>query len=227
MSGETVFIASLTTRKRHEPRKSYLFQIRLNPPDPPNPRSKKACAGIQHPMDIRAALAAEHSKKQTMKIVKYISADPARFKELMKVFLSDEYRPVQRASWSVNCCVENHSELVLPYFPKLLSILERDDVHTGAHRNILRMFQFVEIPSRHRGRLYDICTRFLDDLSRPVGVRVFALTVAAQIADGEDSLINELTVLADKSIPHSTVALRVRARRVLGDKRRTRMTKST
>ena len=178
-------------------------------------------------MNIRAALAAEHSKRQTMKIVKYVGADPLRFKELMKVFLSDEYRPVQRASWSVNCCVENHPKLALPYFPKLLAILERDDVHTGAHRNILRMFQFVDIPPRHRGRLYDICTRFLDDLSRPVGVRVFALTVAAKIADGEESLINELKVLANKSIPHSTIALRVRARRVLSDKRRTQTAKST
>ena len=178
-------------------------------------------------MNIREALAAEHSKRQTMKIVNYIGDDPQRFKELMKVFLSDEYRPVQRASWSVNCCVENHPNLALPYFPKLLTILERDDVHTGAHRNILRMFQFVDIPTRHRGRLYDICAQFLDDLSRPVAVRVFALTVAAKIADGEESLINELKALAEKSIPHSTIAFRVRARRILGDKRRTRTGKLT
>ena len=178
-------------------------------------------------MNIREALAVEHSKKQTMKIVKYVGDDPLRFKELMKVFLSDEYRPVQRASWSVNCCVENHPKLALPYFPKLLAILERDDVHTGAHRNILRMFQFVDIPPRHRGRLYDICTNFLDDLGQPVGVRVFALTVAAKIAGKEESLIYELKVLADKSIPHSTIALRVRARRVLEDKRRTGIVKST
>jgi hypothetical protein len=178
-------------------------------------------------VNIRAALSAEHSKRQTMKIVEYIGDDPVRFKELMKVFLSDEYRPVQRASWSVNCCVENHPKLALPYFSKLLSILERDDVHTGAHRNILRMFQFVDVPPRHRGRLYDICTRFLDDVGRPVAVRVFALTVAARIADGEGALINELKVLADKNIPHSTIALKVRARRVLSDKQRTRSAKST
>ena len=178
-------------------------------------------------MNIRAALAAEHSKRQTIKIVEYVGSDSVKFKELMKVFLSDEYRPVQRASWSVNCCVEAHPKLALPYFAKLLSILESDDVHTGAHRNILRMFQFVDIPSRHRGRLYDVCARFLDDLSRPVAVRVFALTVAAKIADREEALINELKVLADKSIPHSTIALRVRALRVLEDKRRTRTAKST
>jgi hypothetical protein len=167
-------------------------------------------------MNIREALAAEHSKRQTLKIVKYIGQDPLRFKELMTVFLSDEYRPVQRASWAVNCCVEKYPELAAPYFSKLIGILKRDDVHSGAHRNILRMFQFVDIPKRYSGRAYDICTRFLDDASRPVAVRVFALSVAAKIANGEQSLLDELKLLAGKHIPHATVALKTRARRVLG-----------
>jgi hypothetical protein len=167
-------------------------------------------------MNIREALAAEHSKRQTLAIVKYVGKDPVRFKELMKVFLAGEYRPVQRASWSVNYCVEKHPELAAPYFSKLIGILERDDVHTGVHRNILRMFQFLDIPKRYRGKLYDICTRFLDDPSRPVAVRVFALSVAAKIAGGEQTLLNELRLLAQKHLPHTTVAFRVRARRVLG-----------
>jgi hypothetical protein len=173
-------------------------------------------------MNIREALAAEHSKRQTERIVKYVGDDPMRFKDLMEVFLSDEYRPVQRASWAVNCCVEKHPELVAPYFSKLIKILERDDVHTGAHRNILRMFQFVEIPRRWSGKLYDMCAQFLDDADRPVGVRVFALSVAAKIADGEPALITELAAIAEKQIPHTTVALRARARKVLGPNARRR-----
>lgn len=168
-------------------------------------------------MNIRDALAAEHSKRQTLEIVKYVGNDPKRFRELMNVFLSDEYRPVQRSSWSVNCCVEKHPELAMPYFSKLLALLERDDVHTGAHRNILRMFQFVDIPLRHRGRLYDICTGFLNDIARPIAVRVFALAVAARIAGGQEALVNELRLLIDKHAAHSSAGLRARARRVLGE----------
>jgi hypothetical protein len=48
-------------------------------------------------MDIREALTAEHSKLQTMAIVSYIDSDPARFRELMDIFLGDEYRLTQRA----------------------------------------------------------------------------------------------------------------------------------
>ena len=167
-------------------------------------------------MNIRAAIDAEHSKRQTLAIVRYVGDDPQRFKELMSVFFSNDYRPVQRSSWAVNCCVEKHPELARPYFPKLIKLLERDDVHTGAHRNILRMFQFVDVPKRYRGKVYDLCTSFLDDPSRPVAVRVFALAVAAKIADGREALVNELRLLAEKHVPHTTVALRARARRVLG-----------
>jgi len=57
-------------------------------------------------MDIREALLAEHSKRQTMKIVRYINGDPARFAELMKLFLGDTYRLSQRAAWAVNYCAD-------------------------------------------------------------------------------------------------------------------------
>lgn len=170
---------------------------------------------IADSMDIRAALAAEHSKQLTMKIVDYVGDDPKRFAELMRVFLSDEYRPVQRASWSVNYCVQKNPQLVKPYFSKLIALLERDDVHAGAHRNTLRMLQFVEVPRRWRGKLYDICVDFLDDPGRPIAVRVFALEVAARIAAGEKALVHELRLLVDKHLPHATAALKARARMVL------------
>ena len=44
-------------------------------------------------MNIREALAAEHSKRQTNAIVKYVAENPKRFAELMKVSLSNEYAP--------------------------------------------------------------------------------------------------------------------------------------
>ena len=179
-------------------------------------------------MDLREALAAEHSKRRTLEIVSYVGDDPERFKELIGIFLSNDYRAVQRSSWAVGYCVEAHPHLIRPYFPKLLAVLLRDDVHTAAHRNIFRMFQFVDIPPRYRGKLYDICTRVLDDLNQPVAVQAFALTVAAKIAAGEQTLLNELKLLVEKSIPHSTVALYARAKHVLpGLKPRTCVSKGS
>jgi len=167
-------------------------------------------------MNIREALLAEHSKRQTMKIVRYIDGDPDRFAELMKLFLGDTYRLSQRAAWAVNYCAEHHPELVKPYFNKLVEQLERDDVHVAVRRNVARMLQFIEVPKRLEGRVYDACYNLLDDAHQPVAVRVFALTSAAKIAKGEPALLDELRLVATKYPALMTAGFRVRTRRLLG-----------
>lgn len=120
-------------------------------------------------MDIREALLAEHSKSQKMKIVRYIDADPVKFKELIGHFLGDTYRLSQRAAWAVNYCAEHHPELVKPYFNKLVQQLERDDVHVAVRRNVARMLQFIEIPYAFTAAftmLVTICSMMLSSRSR-------------------------------------------------------------
>jgi hypothetical protein len=166
-------------------------------------------------MDIRAVLLAEHSKSQTMKIVRYIDGDPVRFAELMDNFLGDTYRVSQRAAWAVNYCAEHHHELVKPYFKRLVEQLEREDVHVAVRRNVARTLQFVEIPPKLHGRVFDACYNLVDDAEQPVAVRVFALTVAAKIAKNEPELLDELRLVVEKHAPHTTIAFRTRAKHVL------------
>src|SRR5438270_6231243 len=169
-------------------------------------------------MNIREALLAEHSKRQTMKIVRYIDGDPAKFKELMKNFLGPTYRVSQRASWAVNYCAEHNPELVKPYFGKLVEQLERNDVHVAVRRNVVRMLQFIEIPGRLHGRVFDACYGLVDDPGQPVAVRVFAMTAAARIGRTAPELLNESRLIVEKHAPHTTIGFRVRARRVLSAK---------
>jgi hypothetical protein len=166
-------------------------------------------------MDIRAALAAEHSKKQTMRIVEYVGDDVERFRKLMSVFLGNDYRPTQRASWAVNCCVEKHPSLVRPYFKRLIGLLEDREAHNAVRRNVARMLQFVEIPNSLKGRTFDACYDLLNDPAEPVAVRVFALSVAARIAEGQPDLRRELQLAVKSHLPHTSVAFHKRARLVL------------
>lgn len=167
-------------------------------------------------MDIREALLAEHSKRQTMKIVNYINGDPERFAELMRLFLGPVYRISQRAAWAVNYSAEHTPELVKPYFGKLIAQLERDDVHVAVRRNVVRMLQFIEIPRRYHGRVFDLCYNLVDDPSQPVAVKVFAMTVAANIAKDSPDLLAELRLVVSKHLPGSTAGYRCRARIALG-----------
>lgn len=169
-------------------------------------------------MDIRSALLAEHSKQQTMKIVEYIDGDAGRFAELMRLFLGDTYRLSQRAAWAVNYCAEHHPELVKPYFGKLVAQLERDDVHVAVRRNVARMLQFIEIPKRYQGRVYDACLRLVDDPSQPVAVRCFSMTVAGRLAAGRPELLKELRLVVDQHSANMPAGLRVRAGRLMASR---------
>jgi hypothetical protein len=166
-------------------------------------------------MDIRQALMAEHSKQQTMAIVEFIGDDPKRFAELMKLFFAGEYRLTQRAAWPMNYCAERHPKLILPYLPKLLDCLEREDMHDAVRRNVVRLLQYIEIPKRMAGKVYACCIDFIDAPDQPIAVRAFAMTVAARIAKSEPDLLNELRLIVSKHLPHATAAFRVRAKEIL------------
>ena len=157
----------------------------------------------------------EHSKQQTMAIVEFIGEDPKRFAELMKVFFAGDYRLTQRAAWPMNYCAERHPKLILPYLPKLLDCLEREDMHDAVRRNVVRLLQYIEIPKRLTGRVYAHCVDLLDDADQPAAVRAFAMTVATRIAKSEPDLMNELRLIVSKHLPHATAAFRVRAREIL------------
>lgn len=166
-------------------------------------------------MNLRQAIRAEHSKRQTKAIADYVDGDPKRFAQLMEIFFEGEYRMTQRASWPMNYCAERHPELVYPYLDKLLMLLADKGVHNAVRRNIARLLQFIEIPEKNRGEVYALCVEVIDDTTEAVAVRAHAMTIAANIADLEPDLYDELRLVVKKHIPHATAGFRARARRIL------------
>lgn len=166
-------------------------------------------------MDIHRDLLEVHSKDQAMKITVYIGDDEERFAELVRVFFAGDYRTMQCAAWPISHCVERNPSLVYPYLERLVDLLDRKDVHNAVRRNVARLLQFVEIPEDLRGKAYALCVDRVDDADEPVAVRVFALTVAARIAESEPDLMNELKLIVKKHLSHTTAAFHSRARRIL------------
>ena len=166
-------------------------------------------------MNIREALLAEHSKRQTTKIVNYVGSDPKRFAELMSTFFAGPYRVTQRASWPISYCVERYPELVGPYLSRLISLLEVPIGHEAVRRNVARLLQFVDLPARLRGRAYDACCNLVDDPCQPTAVRVFSMTVAARVAGGQPDLKRELELIIGKYLDSGSAGFKSRAKKVL------------
>jgi hypothetical protein len=166
-------------------------------------------------MNLESEILREHSKWQCVRIAKWIGADTKRFKELMDLFLTGEYRITQRAAWIIKHCVDEHAELVVPYIGNMIDRMLEANVHDAVKRNVVRILQDIEIPRRLAGKVATVCFEWLASAKEPVAVKVFSMSVLANIAKEEPDLKNEIRILIDLQMPTGSAGFKSRGKRVL------------
>jgi hypothetical protein len=169
-------------------------------------------------MDIRAALLKEHSKQQTMKIVRYIGDDPERFQALMVLFLGKEYRVTQRSAWVLSYVISQHPTLIAPYLAQTIDLVSNPGAPPAVARNILRFMEHIDVPEELQGRLMDACFRYLADSGTPIAIKVFALTVLHNLSKLYPGILPELEAIIRDRWRYETPAFHARARRMLKDR---------
>ncbi len=165
-------------------------------------------------MDIRNALLRGHSKQNTLAIVEYIGDDRERFAELMRVFFSGTKLHQQRAAWVISVVAATYPDLIRKYLSRLADQLPRRDVHDAVKRNIVRLLQFVPIPDRLKGKIYSHCLDLIGDPQEAIGVKAFAISVAASIAKNEPALMKELRSITELIREDASPGVKVRLREI-------------
>jgi hypothetical protein len=165
-------------------------------------------------MDLKKELLKEHSKRQTTRIVNYIGNDSQRFKALVKAFLDGPYRVTQRAAWPLSYCVREYPGLIKPHLKAVLKMLDKPDAHVAARRNILRLLQDIEIPKSLYGLVADRCFTLMNS-QEPIAVKVFSMSVLANIAQQEPDLKKELRIMIEDQLPYASAAFLSRSRKIL------------
>ncbi len=166
-------------------------------------------------MDLRKQLLTTHSKENTTLIVNYIDGDRERFDKLMKLFLYDEYRVIQRAAWVVGDVARLHPEIVMPYIPEMVENLKKPDVHIAAKRNTLRFLSETEIPEEQWGELAELCFDYLTSIEEPVAIKVFSMTVLLSIVKKVPELKDELYYAIEDQLPYGTAGFKSRGKKTL------------
>lgn len=168
-------------------------------------------------MDLRLALEHEHSKAQTMEIVRYVGKSMNRFGKIVALVRLNEPVIAQRASWVVSHCAESAPKSVESYLPDLLKNLRRPEaVHDAVRRNTLRAASLIEIPDDIAGLAVDLSFEYLTSSTEPVAVKAYAMTIVQRLSEREPVLAEELRLHLAGTIPGSDKpAFRARARKVL------------
>lgn len=165
-------------------------------------------------MDIEKELLKGHSKAVTDKIVSYVGASQNRFNKLIVIFLKGPYQITQRAAWALSNCVQNHPFLIARHYSSILKILGKPANHDAVKRNIMRLLQFAEVPVKYQGPVIEHGFRLMDP-KEPVAVRVFAMTVVANLARQHPDLKKELKLVIEDQLPFGSAAYRSRSKKIL------------
>lgn len=165
-------------------------------------------------MDLREEALKEHSKKQTMKMAAWIGINEDRFRQLLYLFLHDKYRVVQRISWALCIVAENYPELVEKNIGMIINRLDDDDIHVAVKRNVVRVLQFLKIPKKYHAKVFNHCINYLLDPNESVAVRVFSMSVAANLAKLYPELAGEVIESINLSMKNPTAGMIARSKQV-------------
>lgn len=155
-----------------------------------------------------------HSVVLRDQILAYIGDDKQRMATLMSYFFHDNWVYNQRAAWPVGLIGEKKPEMIKPYIKKLVSGLP-EAKHDAVLRNTLRIFQKMDIPEDIQGDLYEICINLFIDLKQPIAVRVFSMSVLANIAEPYKELRQEVLDLVYEFLPLGSAGYKSRAKKVI------------
>ncbi len=165
--------------------------------------------------NLREQILKEHSKAQCAVIVNWVGTSQQRFDELFKLFLTDEYRVVQRAAWPVSDCVIAHPDFINQHWAALIKKLLQHNLHNGVKRNAIRLLQNITIPKKHQGQIMDICFTYVESPTEAVAVKAFSLTVLGNLAKQYPEIIPEIKLLIEEQIGGQTAAFKSRAKMFL------------
>jgi hypothetical protein len=166
-------------------------------------------------MNLRESLRNEHSRSNTLRIVKYIGADKQRFSELLDIFSEGDYRLTQRAAWPLAYIAEEQPQLVKPQLRQLVKLLDLP-LHDAVRRNVIRLLQDMKIPSSLAGKITDRCFGYLRSAEAPVALKAFSMSALANICKSYPELIPELrSAIEELLLFKDSAAIRSRGRKVL------------
>ncbi|NLN33857.1 MAG: hypothetical protein GX159_09735 [Flavobacteriaceae bacterium] len=145
-------------------------------------------------MNIYKQLENNHSKENSLKIIKYIGKDENRFEELMSCFFikSKDYRVPQRAAHVVSNCFDQSPELIEPYVPLLIEKLLNPETSNPLKRNILRILRHSEISVDKKAEVYDFVYNLLIDPKEEIAIRAFSMSVLYNLTQDFPELMPEL-----------------------------------
>lgn len=159
-------------------------------------------------------LLVKSSKEIALQVLNAIEEEPSRMEELMDCFFDENLRICHYASWPAGMIADQNPKLIIPYLEKMLNNLDTPH-HDAVIRNTFRTLQNLEIPEELEGLAFEKAFDFLSNPQNAIAIRVFAMSVCANIAKKYPELKHELIPVIEEQMPHGSAGFISRGMKVL------------
>lgn len=167
-------------------------------------------------MNLRTEILKENSKANSIRITSWIGDDRKKFDQLVQLFLNDEYRVVQRAAGMISRIAEQHPNLLQPYLTQLIKKANETNIPVAVKRNVVRLMQFIDIPTDVQGDTMELCFKLLSDPAETVAVHCFSMSVLFNLSKIYPDIKPELKIVIEEHMQHPvTAGFLSRAKKVL------------
>ena len=163
-------------------------------------------------MNLESALLKEHSKANSDRIAGRVCKSELLFKELLKLYYSNEKVVAQRAAWIVSITAARKPDFFNSEIPKICRFILRTDLHDALIRNGSKALELIYIPDKHLAIVADTCFKILIDPKQKVAPKCYCLTVLTNICIRVPEFKNELQLVIEAQLPYSTAAFSARIR---------------
>ena len=164
---------------------------------------------------MKELLSKKASRANSYRVVALVSEDPKLYKELVGLIVKNESPVSEKAAWAMNHCFEEGKGYFQEYFKEMTAILADKSYSDSIKRNIVRLFQFVEIPEEHQATIIDSCFMLVTNKNTAVAVKAFSLGVLEKMVKLYPELKNELIASIENLMPGASSGLKNRGGHIL------------
>jgi len=142
--------------------------------------------------------------------------------DVVKALSQKDYSSVYNASWILAHCFTEHPDLYQSeYTPLLLHAADAFKAKSGIKRNVLKVFQSVELMGKQIETVIEFAYNTLENLQSETALRAFSITILERYIQYFPELIPDLIFILERELPNAGAAFTVRARLFLNRYRTT------
>ncbi|OFY51397.1 MAG: hypothetical protein A2Y87_05535 [Bacteroidetes bacterium RBG_13_46_8] len=166
-------------------------------------------------VDFRQILC-DSSKKVAEIAASCVLDEPERIKQVTEIMLADEYPYSHRAARVMEICSGQFPELFDKQQNNIIPALQKVRSE-GIIRGILKIVADcpVKLSKKNRGILLGLCFDWLNDLSKPVSIRVHSMQFLYNISVHEKDIRDELISILEAGYADGSAGFRSRADKIL------------